>query len=274
MIEVLGAVSASGAPDRPNEDGYGTAGRFAWVIDGATGLGDEALLDAPSDAAWLTGVLHECLSAEAENAAAPLDLLRIAADVAMRRFEAERRRPPRERYEIPTAAIILARFGDTIEVVDMGDCGMFIEAGGGLSRVGGSDKQRQWEADSAQRLMSGGAGRTPEVTQYLRKVRNTANTGEGYGVFAPDHGCLRWARHHVLGAREGRALLLSDGFEAAIDDYALFDGPGLVEAAAHDPAAVLARVRAVEADDPHCTRYPRFKRSDDATALAISFGVA
>lgn len=271
MIEVLGALSAPGSPSRPNEDRFGTEGDFAWVIDGATGLGDEPLLDAPSDAAWLAASLHDHLCEGAGRATNPLDLLRGAALVAMRRFEAEQRRPPRERYEIPTAAIILARFGETIEIVDMGDCGIWIEADGALSRVGGTERQRQREKGSAQRLMGRGTGRTPEVVQYLRKVRNTANTGEGYCVFAPDHGCMRWARHHVLGAREGRALLLSDGYEAAIDDYGLHTGASLLDAACQDPGAVLARIRAVEEGDPDCVTHPRFKRSDDATALAIRF---
>ena len=82
---------------------------------------------------------------------------------------------------------------------------------------------------------------------------------------------MRWARQHVVGAREGRALLVSDGFEAAIDDYALYDGAALM-AAAGDLEAVLAEVRAVENDDPDLTRFPRFKRSDDATAMLVHFG--
>ncbi|WP_075221167.1 hypothetical protein [Acuticoccus yangtzensis] len=271
MIEVLDALSVSGSPKRANEDGYGTTGDYAWVIDGATGLGDEALLDAPSDAAWLTAALHEALMDGAAAADGPLSLMRHAAATAEARFVAERSRPPRERYEIPTAALMLVRFGEVVEVAEMGDCGLFVETDGTVTRFGGMDRQRQWEADSALRLMAGGKGRTPEVTAYLRTVRNTANTQNGYAVFAPDIGCMRYVRQHVLGARAGRALLVSDGFEAAIDDYSLHDGASLVDAAARDAVGVLAAIRAVEADDPHCMRYPRFKPSDDATALALSF---
>ncbi|WP_226577139.1 protein phosphatase 2C domain-containing protein [Acuticoccus sediminis] len=271
MIEVRASVSAPGSPRRANEDGCGSAGLYAWVIDGATGLGDEALLDAPSDAAWLTAVLHEALMAGAEAETRPLELLRSAANVATERFNAERRRAPRERYEVPTAAVMLARFGDVIEIVELGDCGLWIETDGVMYRVGGSDRQRQWENESARRLMGGGQGRTPEVTAYLRTVRNTANTPEGYPVFAPDHGSVRRARQHVYGARQGRALLITDGFEAAIDDYGLYDGAGLMAAVEGDVDGTLATIRAVEADDPDCTRYPRFKRSDDATALMLRF---
>ncbi|UOM33925.1 hypothetical protein [Acuticoccus sp. I52.16.1] len=271
MIEVLASVCAAGSPRRPNEDGCGTAGAYAWVIDGATGLGDEPLLDAPSDAAWLTATLHEALLDGAETIDTPGELLRAAAHTAAARFTAERRRAPRERYEVPTAAVVLARFGEIVEVVELGDCGIWIEADGMLTRFGGLDRMSTWESDSARRLMSGGKGRTPEVTAYLRTVRNTANTQDGYPVFAPDEGCMRWARQHVVGAREGRALLVSDGFEAAIDDYALYDGAALM-AAAGDLEAVLAEVRAVENDDPDLTRFPRFKRSDDATAMLVHFG--
>ena len=70
----------------------------------------------------------------------------------------------------------------------------------------------------------------------------------------------------------GEALLVSDGYEAAVDDYGLFDGAGLIAAARREVRQPLDALRAVEAADPECRQYPRFKKSDDATALFVRFG--
>jgi hypothetical protein len=269
---LVDAVSDPGREGRANEDGWGVAGRFAWIIDGATGLGDEPLLDAPSDAAWLTAVVSQTLAAKAAAVSDPGLLLAAAAEEAETRFLAERRRPPRERYEIPTCAVLVARFdADGVTTVDLGDCGLYVSAAGVIHRVGGSDTGRALEKASAQRLMAGGGGRGPEAMAHLRAVRNRANTPEGYPIIAPDAASARRARRNFLPAREGLALFVTDGFEAAVEDYGLYTGESLV-ASANSLGEVLAALREVERNDPNCTRFPRFKPSDDATAVTVRFG--
>jgi hypothetical protein len=68
-------------------------------------------------------------------------------------------------------------------------------------------------------------------------------------------------------------LLMSDGFSALIDGYAAYDEAGLFDALAVQGLAGLGeRLRAIEAADIACARYPRFKTSDDATALWLRIG--
>lgn len=273
MLKVLDAVSAPGREGRANEDGYGAAGRFAWIIDGATGLGDEELLDAPSDAAWLTAVVSEAFASHADTAPDVGALATRAAHIAAARFLAERRRPPAERYEIPTAAVLLAEFRPgRVTIAELGDCGIYLcdGAAGGPARFGGSQSGRAQEQDNARRLMGSGGGRTPEVVAFLRALRNRANQPGGYRIFAPERDAAAGMRIHTHDWNGGgEALLLTDGFEAAIEDYALFDQPALMAAARAGLAGPLAALRALERDDPDCRRYPRFKPSDDATALLV-----
>lgn len=285
-LAVLAAISEAGRPGRPNEDGWGVAGPFAWVIDGATGLAEEALLAhgaAPgSDAAWLTAALGAALAAGAPAAGTPQALLASAAREVAARFVAERRRPPRERYEMPTAAVLLARFGDAgVEIAEMGDCGLWLsgdetdDGAGGAVRYGGTPQGRALERENARRYaLSGGpavdGARDASVLDFLRRVRNRANRPGGYVVFAPEPDCAALARLHRHRARAGEALFVSDGYEAAID-YGLYTGEGLLAAARCDPAKPLAALRRVEREDAGRTRHPRFKVSDDATALVVRF---
>jgi hypothetical protein len=64
-----------------------------------------------------------------------------------------------------------------------------------------------------------------------------------------------------------RAALLSDGVSCLVDLYAVVDWPELLDSMQqHGPAYVISRVREVEEADPTGARWPRYKRSDDATA--------
>lgn len=269
-LAVVAAVSDPGSPGRANEDAWGTAGPFAWVIDGATGLGDERLLPGPSDAAWLAAALGAALADAAAAAPDPAALLHAAAVAVEARFVAERRRGPREQYEMPTAAVLVCRAdGDELDIAELGDCAALVRAAGHVARPGGTPAGRATERGAAARL--GAIGRTPEVMAYLRSVRNQANAPGGYAVFAPDAGCaVRARRHRIAGA--DAALLMTDGYLAAAADYGLYDAAALFDAAAADIGAPLARLRAVEMDDPDCRRFPRFKPSDDATAVFLEVG--
>ena len=66
---------------RVNEDGIGLRGPFAWVIDGATGLSEEQLTSGGSDAAWLSGLIDNRLTALAGGERADAVLSRLEADI-------------------------------------------------------------------------------------------------------------------------------------------------------------------------------------------------
>jgi hypothetical protein len=60
---------------------------------------------------------------------------------------------------------------------------------------------------------------------------------------------------------------MSDGVSCLVDLYSVVDWLELLGIMQqHGPACVISRVREVEDADPIGTRWPRYKRSDDATA--------
>ena len=67
--------------------------------------------------------------------------------------------------------------------------------------------------------------------------------------------------------------LLSDGVSCLVELYAVVDWPELLGIMQqHGPTHVISRVREVEDADPTGTRWPRYKRSDDATAAFCLLG--
>ncbi len=65
-------------------------------------------------------------------------------------------------------------------------------------------------------------------------------------------------------------LLATDGFLALASDYGVYDADSLMAAALSKGLAVMGEeLRAIEAGDNGGDKFPRFKKSDDATALLL-----
>ncbi len=283
-LRVIEQFSLPGKAGRPNEDRCGHQGAFAWVIDGATGLADAPLMDAPSDAAWLAGAASR-LFAEAAltQPHAPLDVIvRSVIETLVRRFEAERLRSPEHRYELPSAAMVLVREAqDRLEAVSFGDCALFLSGSG--TEIGAKPEEevqlfsrsRERERREADRLLGdpghkGEALQSAPVIEFLRKVRNHQNIKGGYWVLGLEPAAAGHMQHFEA-SLDGPAtgLLASDGFAALTLDYERCTPASFLLRAKTDGLEALgAELRHVEnVLDPGCRLYPRFKPSDDATAL-------
>jgi hypothetical protein len=275
-LDIIDQLSLAGSPARPNEDAFGTAGAFAWVIDGATGLGDFECLGGPSDAAWLATTASASLAARIAAGETDLPgLLDGTIDDVARCFERDLVRAPEGRYQRPTASILIARFDPLgLDVAELGDCCLFARADSGALLTIGSDRAgRAAEQDAARRMIAHRATlETPEVRRLMREGRARHNTPDGYWVFGLDREAAAHARLQRLDIEAPvRALLATDGFAALVEDYRLYDAPGLLAAAGEDGLAALAdELRTLErVEDPDGLSFPRFKQSDDATALLV-----
>ena len=105
----------------------------------------------------------------------------------------------------------------------------------------------------------------------LRQKRAAHNTDGGYWVFGLQPECADHARAWTLApARPAHVLLCTDGFSALVDRYLAYDAVSLVRAALEKGLNELGReLRAIEAADAGGAKHPRFKPSDDATALLL-----
>ncbi|MDQ0315833.1 protein phosphatase 2C domain-containing protein [Amorphus orientalis] len=276
-VDILDACSRGGIPDRLNEDAFGAAGRFAWVIDGATGVGDVECLDGPSDAAWLSSTASAVI---AERIAAGTDDLPVLLDATIReladRFDREAVRRPKARHQRPTGAILLARFDDAgIDVIELGDCVLLARGeSGAFASVGLERAGREMEQAAARRMREAGATVAhPEVRRRMQESRDRHNTDEGYWIFGLDPEAAQHARRHRLDLpAPSVALLATDGFASLFEDYGRYPPREALDLAVRDGLAPLCdELRRIERDeDPDCLRYPRFKQSDDATALLVA----
>ncbi len=125
-----------------------------------------------------------------------------------------------------------------------------------------SPKRRDWRRPPAS---------TGRILPALRRARNRLNTEGGNWAFGPDARAAGHAGFKRVGAPSGTHVLLgSDGFFALVSEYDRYNVEGLMAAACANGLAALGQeVRGIETGDPGGHRFPRFKTSDDATALLL-----
>ena len=284
-LKVIDSVSDPGIPAKPNDDRLGYNACCAFVIDGATGLGDDVLMtEFSSDAAWLAEQARLML----ERQVAPdSDLEMLLADFsrgARELFEAAAAAAPR--YAWPSASFAMLRKAvDSWEFAGLGDCSLFLQHDDGTTaRHSALADARGEEQASARRhiALTGGFGkvasfhRQPETLAALRQARQLQNTDES-GVWTL--GLVPEAARHLVRqplrvSAPATGLLCSDGFAELVDSYGRYSEAALIDAASrHGLKALVEEIRNIERRiDPDGLTFPRFKQSDDATALLVELG--
>ena len=278
--KLLDQLSLPGDPSKANED-FLAEGRFAaLVMDGATPLGD-GLMPGPSDAAWIAQFGARRLMAHLGDGDGARKALRSALADTQKSFEALRRHPPEEMWQMPCASMMLAVPGDGgAEFLWFGDCAALLKQGdAAVTVVGETFDKRAAEAMRARTVakekgLSPASGlNRPEFIGALRATRNRINSGTTW-LFSPDARAASHVSRRVIKAVPGAVLLLAtDGFLALASDYGAYGADSLIAAAQSKGLGALGKeLRAIEAGDTSGDRFPRFKKSDDATALLLRSG--
>ena len=277
-FEILDTISLPGDPLKPNDDAFGHADNAAVVLDGATSLGDP-LMPGESDAAWLAHFGARRLIAHVRGGDAPEDALRHALADAQKSYTALRRRAPAEQWEIPFASMAFAfEAPDGFDFLWFGDCaGLLRRPDQSVEVLGDSMDSKAQESQRAAKLAKeagvapiDAGGNRIQFLPALRKARNRVNTGKHW-AFSPDPRAADFVARQDVAASKGAILLLaSDGFLALVSDYGRYSAHTLMDKAIAKGLGILAdELREIEDADPQGHKYPRFKKSDDATAMLL-----
>ena len=277
-FELLDSHSIPSDPAGTNEDAFAAEKNDAVVFDGATGLG-ENLLPGPSDAAWIAHFGARRLLAHRRDGNTPKDALRHALADAEQSFKGLCRRPPKAVYEMPVASMMFVSTEENgFAALWYGDCAaLVLRPGESAEIVGEAFDKRAIEARRV-KMMAEVKGLAPtaglsraEFLTHIQAARNKVNTRAGGWLFSPDRHAADHASSRRVTAPAGTLVLLStDGFLALSSDYGAYDAQSLVVAAQTKGLKVLGEeLRALEEGDAEGRRFPRLKKSDDATAVLL-----
>ncbi len=272
MLTFVEAMSLAGDRAKQNDDAFGFAGSRAWVLDGATDLDDRPFMGGASDAAWIAhfanaflhstpGEMRATVSAASASAANVFDT-RVAGRTI-------------ERWQRPISSLLMLEETETGVVgLDLGDSRVFALDDSGTAQIaGGLEGAADDEAAAAARQTDSEKPllqRTDTIAK-LRQTRGGLNQSGSRWTFCLDPACADHARGWTLNlARPAHILLMTDGFSALTDRYRVYVAADLVRAAIDKGLQELGReLRAIENEDASAAKHPRFKTSDDATALLM-----
>jgi hypothetical protein len=273
MLTFIEAISLAGDRAKQNDDACGFAGDRAWVIDGATDMHDAPLTGAKSDASWIAHFANAYFhGAEGGDLTMALRGASAAAAETFRQLTGGR---AIERWQSPIASVLmLAACDGLVSGADLGDCRVFaLDADGAPHVVGGPGDAGDNESTLAAQQTDAHKPllERTQTIDMLRRIRASMNREGAHWTFGLDPACADHARTWTLELkRPAHLLLMTDGFAALTDRYDAYGAGDLVQAALTRGLQELGReLRTIEAADAGGAKHPRFKASDDATALLM-----
>ncbi|MEJ8311540.1 hypothetical protein [Agrobacterium larrymoorei] len=281
QIDVIDSISDPGKPERPNEDRLAWNASSAFVVDGATGLGDQQFMTGfGSDAAWIADFAVKRLMSEVTPEANFADIIRRISQDAKINFEAVAGDQPR--YAWPVAALAGLRVTPTgVQFAGLGDSVVYIlhDDGREESLMALPDAfEREQAAARAHVARLGGIGSAgmatsdPKTLADLRRNRERQNTADGT-VWSLS--LVPETADHIASAAIGisgsgaTAIICSDGLADLVSLYNRYTPGTLIRrAVTAGLPSVIKELRQLEREiDPEGLQYPRLKQSDDTTAI-------
>ncbi|QNE18225.1 integrase [Kribbella qitaiheensis] len=264
-----------GSSQRPNEDSFAAVADLVIVADGATapdGLGTGCVHDPRWYSRELTA---QATAAHVRYRDASLADILSTAISATADAHASTCDPGHPGTPSSTVVMLRAR-AETLEWLVLGDATLVLETPHGLNAIC-DDRLFQTNKELRNQVLRTTADdpkRPARIAALVDAQRNFRNVEGGFWVAASDPNAAYKARadtERLAAGTTWRAALLTDGASAAVDTYGLTDWHGLLNLLdAAGPNGLLESVRKIEADDPAAQRYPRIKRSDDATVAYLT----
>jgi hypothetical protein len=276
-IQVIETISDPGNPDDDNEDRVGWNETAAFVIDGATPLGPPLLGAAHSDAAWLAEFASDFFLQSLPSAASGKEVVRSLNAAARNHFYSHMQGQA-EPYQCPVAAFRSIRIrSNGVETMGFADCVLWIRdrLGHCMTWTGATSEGLPDSRSTNSSHISApsvGALHDQQVLSQLRMQRSRYNSGAGPWTLglepvAADHVVVE----DIKIALPALGILCTDGFAAAVDPYRLYTVDSIFAVAEREGLSkILCELRHTEHDlDPSGILFPRFKVSDDATAIFL-----
>ncbi len=263
-----------GSADRPSEDFVAAAPGVVVVLDGLTSppeLGTGCRHGTPWYVAQLGTALLGGAGTRPETPLASV-LGDAIAEVAARHGDGCDLTHP----GTPSCAVAMLRRSPTgtVEYLVIFDSVVVLDGPAGLS-VSTDHRVDGYARDEHRATLTrsiGSPAHRDAVRALVAAQRPHRNRPDGYWVAAANPAA---AAHAVTGTVPPggvtRAALLTDGASCLVDRYGLADWRGLLDLLDREgPGGVLDRVRRAEDGDPVGERWPRYKRSDDATVAYVT----
>ncbi|MFI6513652.1 protein phosphatase 2C domain-containing protein [Streptosporangium sp. NPDC050855] len=267
---IIAFETLGGSAERPNEDWVVAGPATVIVLDGVTAP-RVVTPGCHHSVTWFTqnlgGRLLMLLAEDNDMGKALGDAIDQVAD--LHRDTCDLASPG-----IPAAAVaMLRKVGNDLEWLVLADTAIVLDTDDGL-RVTSDNRVEQAAPDALARTRQEAIG-TPEhqaaVARMSVEQLKKRNVSGGYWVAAADREAADNAlTGRVPATQVRRVAIFTDGASRAVDTFGEMDWATCLDyLQEHGPRGLIQHVRRIEDGDPEGLKWPRFKKSDDATVAVI-----
>ncbi|MFB7763578.1 hypothetical protein [Streptomyces xiamenensis] len=268
----VSAASVPGSSTVENQDGFYSTRTMAIVLDGLSvpaGLPMGCRHSTP----WLVHQIGTGLISRAEGAEVSLATALAATIEAVNDLHGES--CDLSRGTVPAStAVILRQRGEHLDYLVLSDSVLLLDIGDEL-KVVTDNRVEDVARESMKSALSSPIGtreHAEKVSELVRVQQGLRNVEAGYWVASTAPEAASQAITGTVSlSRVKRAALLTDGATRLVDTFSHLTWSQLFQVLEDSgPSALISKTREQEDADPEGVRWPRFKKSDDATALLVS----
>lgn len=263
-----------------NEDCATTVKNGAWVLDGATGLNNKELFHKESDAKGLVKFYDEFFK---KNYESEYNLSEIVKDSINNYWQKLQNYNIKsiDAIDIPSSGAALVRWNSNqFNYLVLGDCIILIELmDGSIKRIYDErlEKLDSIVLNKMDKLIKNKNYTALEAVEKCKNLlitnRQLKNKKEGYWVLGIDDNAVDNALTGAINLKSVKKVILAtDGFYALVNKYNEYSERDLFEVLKKNSInSLYNELREIESKDNKCTKYVRFKKSDDASLIYIDF---
>ena len=262
----VSAFSEAANGDNDNEDWVSTSAGLIIVLDGATARTDTGCIHGTS---WYATHLGSAVSSLASDRDVPLQQ---ALGLAIRRVADLHRACILSHPGTPSAAVAIVRVAnDVVDYLLLGDITIVLDANDEPQVITDDrvDTTAQAERALADRYPIGSPEKHAALIRMKHAELAVRNKPGGYWVAATDPTVITHALTGKTSVNDlHRVAVLTDGAARIVQLFGLLSWKELLNLLSEaGPDEAVRRIRSLEAADPLGNRWPRNKRSDDATIV-------
>ena len=269
-----------GAKNTHCEDALFACERFAFVIDGATGVDGSKVTDAFTDAEWYARTFRDMLQ---HSLYEDQPILPIMQECVRKTAEAYASFSGAECVkDKPSAVISLVRERDgMLEYYSLGDSVIILRRKDGGVQYILDDRLVKLDEENFVRMKKIAQEEGIPLLQtfsriipYILQNRARMNKTGGYGALAHTVEGLDTAVMGCVPISELKdVLLFSDGFAEAYDLFGLYESPAemIADVAENGIVQAVKKLHSAQEADPACKKFVRLKFRDDMSVVYARF---
>lgn len=278
-MRIKNKKSITSAGEHVNEDIFGICQYGAWVLDGSSGLTKVNVTKSDSDTKWFVEQWNDYLYKNINTDMNLDEIIQFGIINIGENFRKIQGKRKLEHIDLPSLSMSVVRFKNHyIEYFVLGDCCILYKESSEVNEIY-DDRVSRLDKSVIDKMIY--ISETKKVSilearkicaEDLKTNRMLKNSTKGYWIIGFEKEAVSHALTGKITARDGISICITtDGFSQYYDTLNLAENKAefFYKVQNNKVEDLLLQIRNAQDNDESCDKYPRLKKSDDATLIYL-----